>query len=101
MDGFVILADFTLKPGMTAGFLEEVGRNAASSVRDEPGCRRFDVITPEDAQDRVVLYEIYDDREAFEAHRGTAHFAAFQRATESLIASRSVGRFDLRENTKR
>ena len=101
MGGFVILADFALKPGATAAFLEQVGRNAAASVKDEPGCRRFDVITPEDADDRVVLYEIYDSREAFEAHRGTPHFAAFQRATESLIAASTIGRFDLREHEKR
>ena len=100
VDGFVILVDFTLKPGAVEGFLAAVGRNAAASVKDEPGCRRFDVLTPEANDDHVVLYEIYASREAFAEHLKTAHYAAFKDATEGLVLTSTVGRLDLREHAK-
>jgi quinol monooxygenase YgiN len=97
MTQFVVLADFTLKPGTRDRFVELVSRNAAASV-NEPGCRRFDVLTPRDGAERVVLYEIYDDEAAFEAHMQTPHFAEFRRATADLIEDRSVEKHDVRQN---
>ncbi len=65
-------------------------------MRDEPGCRQFDVVTPDGGADRVVLYEIYDDAAAFEAHKRTPHFAAFDRDSAPLVSSKAVtlGRLD-------
>jgi len=59
-------------------------------VRDEPGCRQFDVVTPVGSVDRVVLYEIYDDAAAFEAHKRTRHFAVFDGGSASLVAEKVV-----------
>ena len=65
-------------------------------MRDEPGCRQFDVVTPDGGADRVVLYEIYDDAAAFEAHKHTPHFASFDRDSVPLVSSKAVtlGRLD-------
>lgn len=98
MDGFAIVVRFDLKPGARPGFEALVRENARSSVRDEPGCRRFDVLSPRDGSDSVTLYEIYDDRTAFEAHLETAHFATFRDGTADMIVGRELGEFDLTEN---
>lgn len=97
MTEFALLAQFTLKPATRDRFVELVLRNAAASV-NEPGCRRFDVLTPRDGAERVVLYEIYDDEAAFEAHMQSPHFAEFRRATADLVETRSVERHDVRQN---
>jgi len=98
-DGFVIIAEFAVVADARARFLDHVRRNAEASVRDEPGCRRFDVLVPE--QDGpVVLYEIYDSPAAFEAHLATAHFAAFRDATRGISPPAVVRRFALDENVK-
>ncbi len=44
MSGFVVIVDFRLKPGSRSAFRRLVDTNATASVRDEPGCRRFDVL---------------------------------------------------------
>lgn len=98
MDGFVVLVRFDLKPGTRSTFESLVGVNAQASVRDEPGCRRFDVLTPQDATDVVHLYEIYNDRAAFEAHKQTPHYLAFRDATDELVQSFAVEELDLTEN---
>lgn len=95
MSGFVITVDFRLKPGAMAEFRQLVDSNARDSCRDEPGCRRFDVLVPQGEADRVFLYEIYDDRAAFEAHLKTAHFAVFNRASAALVTAKDIGQFDL------
>jgi quinol monooxygenase YgiN len=101
MDGFVILARFRVVPGARDEFLDRVRRNAAASVADEPGCRRFDVLTDEaGATDVVVLYEIYDSAAAFDAHMRTPHFAAFRSETSAMVLSADVERFLLSEHAR-
>jgi len=67
-----------------------IDENARTSVREEPGCRQFDVLEPTKEKDRVVLYEIYDDRAAFELHLKSTHFASFNTASAPLVAEKLV-----------
>jgi (4S)-4-hydroxy-5-phosphonooxypentane-2,3-dione isomerase len=71
--------------------------NARRSVADEPGCRRFDVLMPAERADRVVLFEIYDDENAFDAHRTTDHYIEFKAASRDLLAETVVQRFSVTE----
>lgn len=90
MNDFVIAVDFRLKPGAKAAFMRLVCENARASCSDEPGCRRFDVLAVPGEADRIVLYEIYDDRAAFDAHLKTRHFAQFNDASAALVAAKAV-----------
>lgn len=90
MGGYVVTVDFRLKPGESERFRKLIVENARASVRDEPGCRQFDVVVPEGTTDRVFLYEIYDDAAAFEAHKRTPHFAAFDRDSGPLVMAKAV-----------
>ena len=87
-----ILVEFTVKPAAVGRFRELITTNAARSLSDEPGCRRFDVLSPGDEPGRIVLYEIYDDDRAFELHLTTPHYKEFAAAAEPLIETRSVKR---------
>ena len=100
MPEFAIVVEFRLKPGARERFIELVAANAAASVRDEPGCRRFDILLPEDGGDRVDLYEIYDDADAFAAHLETPHFKRFKATSAELIERSSVTRYRVSENVK-
>jgi (4S)-4-hydroxy-5-phosphonooxypentane-2,3-dione isomerase len=92
---FVIVVDFQLKPGTEKQFRGLIDANADASVRNEPGCLQFDVLEPEGEEGRVLLYEIYTDRAAFDAHLKTQHFHVFNSASESLYLRKSVIRCDL------
>ncbi|MGA7267869.1 MAG: putative quinol monooxygenase [Aestuariivirga sp.] len=95
MSGFVITVDFRLKPGAMAAFRRLIDANAIASCHEEPGCRRFDVLAPQDEPDRVFLYEIYEDKPAFDAHLKTAHFAQFNRDSAELVLSKTVASYSL------
>jgi (4S)-4-hydroxy-5-phosphonooxypentane-2,3-dione isomerase len=95
MSGFIILVDFKIKPGQMAAFRRLIDDNARASVKDEPGCRRFDVAAHRKEPDRILLYEIYDDRAAFDAHLKTKHFAVFNEASAALVMDKTVTEYDL------
>jgi quinol monooxygenase YgiN len=88
----VIIAEFEVKEDKLGQFLDLARTDAAQSVANEPGCRQFDVTLDREHSNRVVLYEIYDDEAAFDAHLQTPHLAAFQAGIEDLVVSRQVRR---------
>ena len=88
----VIIAEFEVKPGKLAEFLALAEVDARRSLADEPGCRQFTVSVDREAPDRVVLFEVYDDDAAFDAHLETPHLKAFREGIEPLISSRHVRR---------
>lgn len=91
----MIIVDFRLKPGSRDAFRRLIDENATASVRTEPGCSRFDVLEPPGESDRVLLYEIYDDRAAFDAHVKTPHFASFNTASAPYVRDKTVTEYAL------
>jgi quinol monooxygenase YgiN len=59
--------------------------NAEASVRNEPGCLRFDVCSVAGDPHRFVLYELYTDAAAFEAHKASPHFAHWRTVAERVV----------------
>ena len=94
---FVVIAEFQVKPGKLAAFLEAASEDARHSVADEPGCRQFDIICPEGSDDAVVFYEVYDSRAAFDAHLETLHLGRFREAFPPLIVEERPVRFSTRQ----
>jgi autoinducer 2-degrading protein len=95
MNGYVVIVDFRLNSGALAEFRPRIGANARASVRDEPGCRRFDVVESRGDPDRVLLYEIYDDEASFDQHCRTAHFRSFDSECARFVAEKVVIQGDL------
>ena len=78
---YVIIAPIQVKEGFIDQFIEEIILDARGSVNDEPGCLRFDVIQDAEDPNRIWLYEVYVDEDAFQAHTETPHFARWRDAT--------------------
>lgn len=87
---YVIIVEFRLKQGTRAEFRRLIDANAAASVRNEDGCLQFDVLEPEGEDDRVLLYEIYADRAAFDAHVLSEHFRTFARSSDPLCLQKNT-----------
>ena len=86
---FVVTVTFETDPKDAAAFLARARRQAADSLRDEPGCHRFDVCTDAGSA-RVFLYEIYADAAAFQAHLKTPHYKAFDAEVGPVVTSKAV-----------
>jgi len=87
---YVVTVDFRIKPERLAEFMPLMLENARASRETEPGCRQFDVCVDPKEKTSVFLYEIYDNRAAFDAHLATAHFKRFDVAVGDMVAAKVV-----------
>ena len=70
---FVLVVHIGIKPENVDKFMQALLENARAA-RQEPGCRQFEVLVDKADKTKVVLFEVYDDDQAFEAHQQTPHF---------------------------
>ena len=84
---FVLSVAIRIKPENVDAWIKQALENAREA-RKEPGCRHFDVLVDPKDRTRVMLYEIYDDEKAFEAHQQTPHFKKYLAEAVPLLASR-------------
>ena len=84
---FVLTVSIRIKPENVDAFLEGALANARSA-RKEPGCRQFEVLVDPQERTKVMLFEVYDDDKAFEAHQQTPHFKKYLAEAVPLLASR-------------
>jgi quinol monooxygenase YgiN len=87
---YIVIVDFRIKAERVADFMPLMLENARASRETEPGCRVFDVCVDPADKTSVFLYEVYDDRAAFDAHLATAHFKRFDAAVAAMVAAKSV-----------
>jgi autoinducer 2-degrading protein len=83
----VLQVDIRIKPENVAAFMQKLALNA-TAARKEPGCRQFDVLVDPNDATHVMLYEIYADQAAFEAHQQQPHFKKYIAEAVPLLASR-------------
>lgn len=86
---YLVAVTFDVVPAQFAAFKIRMAKQAADSLT-EPGCQRFDVWADPEGAPRVFLYEIYDDRAAFDAHLDSAHFKDFDAAVGPWLEGKAV-----------
>ena len=84
---YVLVVTIRLKPETVDVWMEKA-REDQAGTRKEPGCRQFDILVDPNDRTRVLLYEVYDDEKAFEAHQQTPHFKKYLAEAVPLVASR-------------
>lgn len=91
---FVVSVIFDVEPDAADRFRRALLANARTSLAEEPGCLRFDVAEDNNAA-RFVLWEIYTDKAAFDAHCASQHFDAFDRIVAPWTRAKTVETFTL------
>jgi (4S)-4-hydroxy-5-phosphonooxypentane-2,3-dione isomerase len=81
MSKFAIVATYEIAQEKIATFLPMLLAHRDRCLRDEPGTLRFDVLRPET---NLMLYEVYVDEAAFQAHRNGASLVRFLADAESV-----------------
>jgi autoinducer 2-degrading protein len=84
---FVLQVQLVIKPENVDKFMSKCVENAAGT-RKEPGCKTFDVVVDPADKTKVMLYEVYADEKAFDAHQQTPHFKKYVAEAVPLLASR-------------
>ena len=84
---FVLIVQLEIVPSELENFKAAITENAQASVRDEPGCREFNVVIEKENASHLLLFEIYENAQAFAAHQASPHFKQYAAATARMIKS--------------
>jgi autoinducer 2-degrading protein len=84
---FILAVDLRIKPENVEKFMAGLLANA-KEARKEPGCRQFEALIDTSDPTKVMLFEVYDDEKAFEAHQQTPHFKKYLAEAVPLLADR-------------
>ena len=87
---FVITASFQIQPAHLPAFIAASLEDARGSVRDEPGCVRFDVVQDTADETRFLFFEVYQDEAAFAHHLTTPHFQRWNEAVTAWLMAPAV-----------
>ena len=84
---FVLEVKIRIQSEHVENFMAKLAENA-KAARGEPGCKTFDVSVDPNDKTSVMLYEVYADEKAFQAHQETPHFKKYLAEAIPLLASR-------------
>lgn len=86
-----IFVTINIKPGYREQFKEASLGDSQGSVRDEPGCFRFDILEDKTDPNKFYLYEVYEDEEAhMVAHRNAPHYKKWRETVQDWFEGDTV-----------
>ena len=97
MAKLAIVATIKIAPGRRDEYLKHLRAHAERCRANEPGTLQFEILTPHDDPDAVMLYEVYASPEAFQAHWIGESMKQMRRDSEGVQVSLSGVRSDLIE----
>ena len=68
MTKLVIMGVVEVAPGKRDQVAPLLMAHRARCLKDEPGTLQFEVVLPRDDESRLLIYEVYQNDEAFEVH---------------------------------
>ena len=83
----VRIAEIDVEPRYLNEYLDILKKEAAASVRLEPGVICIFPMAEQAEPTRIRLLEIYASREAYEAHLRSPHFLEYKSSTAPMIRS--------------
>jgi quinol monooxygenase YgiN len=90
MSQLAIFVELQTRPEAFDQFRAAMQKHAALSLKEDPGCRQFDILVPQESPHTLMLYEVYDDEASFQGHATSKHTAAHQAATRDLVVKRRL-----------
>ena len=83
------------KVGAMAASRKLIDENAQMSCERKPGCWRFAVLLPQEANDRIFFYEICDSRAAFGTHLQSPHLATLNTTGADLVMNENIAKLHI------
>jgi (4S)-4-hydroxy-5-phosphonooxypentane-2,3-dione isomerase len=81
MPKFAVVATYEIAPEKIAAFLPLLFAHRDRCLAQEPGTLRFEVLQPDS---NLMLYEVYENEAAFQAHRDGPLVARFREEAAAI-----------------
>lgn len=83
----VIVAEIRINPDHREQFMKAMLGDARGSIQNEPDCFQFSVVKDGKDLNRIFLFEVYRDREAFERHQQMPHYIKWRDTVQGWYAA--------------
>jgi quinol monooxygenase YgiN len=84
---YVQVAEIEIDPGLLDAYRAAVQEQIDAAIRKEPGVLVLYAVAEKDNPTRVKVFEIYRDRDAYEAHLASDNFKKYKTTTEKMVKS--------------
>jgi (4S)-4-hydroxy-5-phosphonooxypentane-2,3-dione isomerase len=85
MSKFATVGTIEFAVGRRDQLLRSLVAHKARCLKDEPGLLQFEILLPKDDGSKVLLYEVYRDDAAFEAHQKGPSFIQWREETAGMV----------------
>jgi quinol monooxygenase YgiN len=92
MPKFAIIATLDIAPGRRDQVLPMLMAHRDHCLKSEPGTLQFEVLIPREEESKVLLYEVYRDDAAFDAHRNGPSIAQWRKEAAGMLGELHVTR---------
>ena len=86
MTKLALIATIEVVPGSRDQYLMELLAHRRRSLDGESGTLAFEVLVPHDKPNEIMLYELYADQAAFDAHSTGESMRQIARSTKGMMA---------------
>jgi quinol monooxygenase YgiN len=84
---YVRVAQIEIDPAQLESYKAIAKEQIETAIRVEPGVLTLYAVAEQDNPTRVVVFEIYADRQAYRAHIETPHFKKYKSDTQDMVKS--------------
>jgi quinol monooxygenase YgiN len=90
MSKVALVVEFDIKPEHRQAFEEIIRFHAKRTLEQEEGCVSFEVLIPQNDDNKVLLFECYRDAAAFEVHGKSPLLAETRGKYKDMIENRRI-----------
>ena len=87
MSKFAVIVAIEVLPGCMDEFLSLLIAHRKRCLNKEPGTLQFDILNPQDDRTKVMLYEVYKDRAAFDEHSKGSSIILMQEESKGMVVN--------------
>ena len=88
----VNVANIDVVAGNADKFLAALKENGAASIK-EPGCREFNISVAQKDPNHILVFTVFDNTAALDAHRKTEAYKKFRASTKGMVAKNSRAQY--------
>jgi quinol monooxygenase YgiN len=81
----VRIAELEIDPDQIDAYRDLLCEEMEASLDREPGVLQLQAVAERDRPERLHIFEVYANREAYEAHLTTPHFLKYKEATAAMV----------------
>jgi quinol monooxygenase YgiN len=90
MEKVALVVKIEYKPEGQASFLKALSEHKQRCLATEPGTLQFEILDPVSSTNAVLLFELYENSQALDAHNAGSSLAVFKEQAGPSITNISV-----------